>query len=141
MLSPARSVDRDFFEAPNRWVFVRQNNVDDVSPIEGNGIYTYTNDYAGDTSVEARDGRIITKVEYVDAADHEALVRQAQITIDADMRVATTVRVSTSPNPLHWHFDRLLIDDPDLGRWADVLGTQWTFPLDGGDMQHDWTIL
>ncbi|MFD6565397.1 hypothetical protein [Micromonospora profundi] len=141
MLSPARSVDRDFFEAPNRWVFVRQNNVDDLPPYEGNGIHTYQNDYAGETSVEARDGRVITKVEFVDAADHEALVRQAQITIDADMRVATTVRVATSPNPLHWHFDRLLIDDPDLGRWADVLGTSWTLPLDGGDMQHEWTLL
>lgn len=141
MLGPARRVERDFFDAPNRWVFVRNNNVDDVTPVEGNGVYTYVNEAAGDTSVAARE-RVISKVEFVDAADQASLETRAWVTIDADMRIPQKVALTTFPNPLHWHFDRLALDDPGVvDRWADILGTQWTLPLDGGDQSHEWSVL
>lgn len=141
MLGPQRSVERDYFEAPNRWVVVRQNDIDGPPPTEGNGVYTWQNEDQGDTSVQGRDGRIITKVVYVDAADQAALERLAEVMIDADMRIPTTLRVSTSPNPLHWHFDRLRVDEPAIGPYADVLGTSWTLPLDGSDMTHEFSVL
>ncbi|MEU7978256.1 hypothetical protein AB0B63_06960 [Micromonospora sp. NPDC049081] len=141
MLSPARTAVRDFFEAPNRWVIIRQNNVDGPPPVDGDGMFVFQNDFEGDTSVSARNGRIITRVEYTDAADHEALVRTALSMIDADMRAPTTLRVATFPNPLHWHFDRLVLDDPDIGRFANVLATSWTLPFDGSDMTHEWRII
>ncbi|WP_146605721.1 hypothetical protein [Micromonospora craterilacus] len=140
MMNPTRDLERDLWEAPNRWVFVRQNDVDGPPPIEGAGIYTWTNNGLGDTSVEAR-GRVLTKVSYVDAADQQALEALAQVTIDADMRIPTTLRMATSPNPLHWHFDRLVVDEPAVGPYADVMATNWTLPLDGGDMTHEWSTL
>ncbi|MCX5066669.1 hypothetical protein OOJ91_12345 [Micromonospora lupini] len=135
-----RQVERDYFDAPNRWVAVRQNDIDGPPPTEGAGVYTVTNTDQGDTSVQSR-GRVLTKVMYVDAADQAALERLALVTIDADMRIPTTLRVSTSPAPLHWHFDRLVVDEPAIGPYADVLGTSWTLPLDGSDMTHEWSVL
>jgi hypothetical protein len=140
MLSARRSYERDFFEAPNRWVAVRSNNIDDVAPVEGDGIFTFVNDHEGDTSVDAR-GRVITRVMMLDAADQAALEAQAQITIDSDRRLPIAVKLSTFPNPLHWHFDRLVVNDPESEPFVDVLSTQWTLPLDGADMSHEWTVL
>ncbi|MFC0504214.1 hypothetical protein [Micromonospora costi] len=141
MIGPGLVVARDYFEAPNRWVVVRQNDIDGPPPTEGAGVYTWTNEDQGDISVEGRDGRIITRVVYVDAADQAALERLAEVTIDADMRIPTQVRLSTSPNPLHWHFDLLVVDHAAVGRYSQVLGTSWTLPLDGGDMTHEWSVL
>lgn len=136
-----RSYERDYFDAPNRWVAVRSNNIDGPAPVEGNGISTWVNQFTGDTSVQARDGRIITKVMFLEAADHAALVRQAQSTIDSDMNVKTKVTAATSPNPLHWHFDRLTVNDPAMGQPIQALGTHWTLPLNGDNMRHEWTVI
>lgn len=144
ILSPERTYTQDLFEAPNRWVFIRNNDVDGPTPVEGAGIYTYENQSTGPTSIDARDGRTITKTERIDAADQASLESRAWVTIDADMRVPQTVKAKTGPNPLHWHFDRIALDDPAAGgidRWADVLVTSWTLPLDGSDMDHEWTVI
>lgn len=142
ILSPERLYTQDLYSAPNRWVFVRNSDTDDVTPVEGAGIYTFVNQSEGPTSVDARGGWIITRVERVDAADQAALEARAQVTIDADRRISTTIRTKTSPNPLHWHFDKIALNDSNAGvSWADVLATSWTLPLDGGDMDHEWTVL
>lgn len=140
MTGESRTVERDLFYAPNRWVFVR-NTTDGPAPVEGDGIYTYVNETVGDTSVAAR-GRVVSRVEFVDAADQAALEARAWVTIDADMRIPQKLSIPTFPNPLHWHFDKLSLDDPGVADpYADVLGTQWSLPLDGGDMQHEWSVL
>lgn len=141
MLSSLRTLRRDYFDAPNKWVAIRTNNVDGPAPVEGNGIYTYVNQRDGDLSVEARGNRIITRILPLDAADQASLITAAQVSIDADTRTSATVSLSTFPNPLHWHFDRLTLDDPDMGPVANVLSTQWTLPLNGADMTHGWTVL
>lgn len=135
-----RSIQRDFYDAPNRWIFVRSNNTDNVAPVEGNGKYTFVNEQVGETSVQSR-GRIITKVVSLDAADQNTLVAAAQITIDADMQVPGKVTVSTFPNPLHWHFDMVYLADPAFGIPVSALSTQWSLPLDGSDMTHEWTLV
>lgn len=140
MLATARSSHRDFTLAPNRWVFVRQNNIDSTPPTEGDGVYTYVNELAGDTSVAGRK-RTITKKVSVDVADQVSLLAAAQRTIDADTHIPVKVAAETFPNPLHWHFDLLNLDDPALGPATHVLGTRWTLPLDGGNQSHEFTIL
>jgi len=137
-ISPDRSVTFDFYEAPNRWVAVRNNNLADETPEEGNGIFTYINDFDGPTSVAARGGRVITKTIQVEAADQASLEEQARVTIAADKDVATTYSLKTVPNPLHWHFDRLTLNDNALTQPVEVLGYAWELPLDGGDMGHTW---
>ena len=142
MLTSRRTLSDDYFDAPNRWVAVRSNNVDGPAPVEGNGIWTWQNDTNGPTSVQAR-GRVITApILQLDVADQTALIAAAQQQIDADRRRRTSVAVGTSPNPLHWHFDRVAVADPAMGSaLLDVLCTSWTLPLDGGDMSHEWSTL
>lgn len=143
MLSTKRSVARDFFATPNRWVIYRTNLVDGATPVEGDGIYTYVNDSVGDTSVTARRGLVITRTEGVDAADQPSLIARANQIINADMTVPTIVSVETSPNPLHWHFDRLFVQDAAALPVADVMCTQWSLPLppSTGDMTQQWQVL
>lgn len=142
-LSVDRSIERDYFAAPNRWVVYRSNGVDGTAPVEGDGIYTYVNDSTGDTSVQARRGLTITRMEGVDVADQSALIARANQIIDADMQVPTGLTINTSPNPLHWHFDRLYLQDTAGIAFADVMCTQWTLPLppSKGDMQQVWKVL
>lgn len=140
MLGLSRVAERDFKDAPNQWVFVRQNDIDGSPPIEGDGVYTYVNQQAGDTSVAGR-RRTITKKVSLDAADHASLVASAQRTIDADTNIPVKIRAETSPNPLHWHFDILYLDDPEFGPACKLLATQWTLPLDSGNQTHEWTVL
>jgi hypothetical protein len=143
MLSTERSVERDYFSTPNRWVIYRSNMTDDVTPVEGAGIYTYVNDAVGDTSVQARRGLVITRPEGVDVADQASLIDRANQIINADMQVPTLINVAVSPNPLHWHFDRLLLQDAATVAIADVMCTQWSLPLppDSGDMTQQWRVL
>jgi hypothetical protein len=141
MMEPDGEVEQDWFDAYNRWVSIRSNNVDGPAPVEGDGVYTFVNQFTGPTSVAARDGEVNSRVEYFDAADQASLIAQAQQMIDADMRVKTVLRNATSPNPMHWHFDRLTVDDPKMGPVGPALSTQWTLPLNGDPMTHEWTLL
>ncbi len=148
MLTPEREVTKDYYDAPNRWVAVISNswtttdsegNEVEITPTENNGIWTYVNQTQGPTSVEARDGRTITRVLSIDAADQTALVAAAQASIDADLRLSTSYQVGTAPNPLHWHFDRVVLHDPELAQLRDVMVTSWSLDLNGGDMSQEWT--
>ena len=141
IMDPDRVYEQDYFDAPNRWVFVRSNDIDGTTPVEGAGIFTYINEFAGTTSVLARGGRVITKVMFIEAADQAALVRAGQTTIDADTNVKTSITLSTSPNPMHWHFDRITVVDAALGATIQALATQWTLPLDGSNQTHEWTVI
>jgi len=141
MLSPARLQRDDFYDAPNRWIAVRSNNVDGPAPVEGNGIFTYVNDSDGPTSVAARGRTITADIMQLDVADQASLERAAMSRIDADIRRKSTIELATWPNPLHWHFDRLLVNDPGLGANLEILSTGWTLPLDGGDQTHLWSVL
>jgi hypothetical protein len=141
MLGPSRKITRDFFSAPNRWVFYWSQDPSGAAPVEGNGLYTYVNQSNGPTSVAAR-GRVITAApQQLDVVDQTALVALAQSKIDADLRLSTTIDVPVAPNPLHWHFDRVTANDPGLGALSEVVVTKWTLPLDGGDGTQAWSVL
>lgn len=141
MLTPGRTIERDFYRAPNRWVFYRSNNVDSSPPVEGNGLYTVVNQADGPTSIEARGGRVITRPVPLDIADQGSMVKAAQQIVDADMHVKTRLTLGVAPNPLHWHFDVVSLDDPDVGPSGPALVTKWTLPLDGGDGAQEWSLL
>lgn len=141
ILGDDAEIEYDFHGAYNRWIGVRGNNPEDAAPIEGNGLYTYTNDSQGPTSVDERRGLVITRMETLDVSSHADLVTQVLRMADQDMAVPTSITSSTGPLPLAWHFDRYLIDDADIGPRTDVLGTQWSLPLDGSDMTHTWSVL
>lgn len=143
MLSTRRSVTYDFFSSPNRWVIYRSNLIEGETPVEGNGVFTYVNQSVGDTSVDARRGLVITRTEGVDVADQASLEVRAMQMINADIEVPVLYNVEVSPNPLHWHFDRMLLSDSASLPVADVMCTQWSLPLppDKGDMTQQWRVL
>lgn len=135
MLGLGRQYVQDYTDAPNRWVVYRSNNVDDVPPVEGNGMVTIQNDAIGKASVEARGDRVITKVVGVDVADQGALIARANEIVQTDMDVPLVITTTlTGPNPLHWHFDRLFLDTAEF--LGDVQCTSWSLPLppDQGEM-------
>jgi hypothetical protein len=141
MIARKRRLETDFYRAPNRWVFYRTNDVDGAVPVEGDGIFTFINESNGPTSVEARNNRVLSKVLGLEAADHDALVRQGEQIIAEDLLPKTRIPVSTAPNPLHWHFDRCTIADEALGPVYEVLDTRWSLPLSGEDMTHEFTLI
>lgn len=143
MLSTKRSVQHDYFSAPNRWVIYRTNMVEGSTPVEGNGLLTFTNDTDGETSIQARRGLVITKTVGSDFADQRALAIIGRMTVDNDMQIPTLYNLETFINPLHWHFDRIQLSDSASMPFADAMCTQWSLPLppDTGDMVQQWRIL
>jgi hypothetical protein len=141
ILTQRRKRTHDYYDAPNRWVFYWGNNTDGAQPVDGAGRYEFINNTEGETSVEARGGRTITKTTSLDAADQASLVAAAQQTIDADMQVPTTFEHETAPFPLAWHFDKYTVNDPVLGAAQDVLSSSWSLNLDGSDMAHSWQVI
>ena len=138
MLGPQRTVVHDFFDAPNRWVGIRSNNVEGDTPILGDGVFEYVNQYDGETSVEARNGLVITQTLMIEAADQTALEDQVMNAVGASKLVDTTIEADTDPNPLHWHFDRVTLEDKDIGGSIELMNSSWKLPLDGGRMSHIW---
>lgn len=143
MMSTDRSITHDVFAAPNRWVFYRTGMAEGEAPVDGAGMYTYINQSLGDTSVDARGGMIITKVVGLDAADQSSLIASGDITINADMTTPTIVNVKTFVNPLHWHFDRIFVQDSQGIPLFDAQCTSWeiTLPPSSDDMTQDWAVL
>lgn len=141
LLTQRRTRQRDFYNAPNRWVFYRSGSTDDAAPTAGAGLYEYVNQSVGETSVEARGGRTITKVESIDAADQTALVAAAQQTIDKDSSIPTRFVIETAPFPLAYHMDLYTVSDPDLGVAQKVLASSWSLDLGGADMSHEWSSI
>jgi hypothetical protein len=142
LLTQRRKRQRDFYSTPNHWIFYRNTSTEDDQPSDANGFrYEYTNQADGDTSVNARGGRQITKVVGVDASDDLAVIQQAQQTIDADMLVPTVISIETAPFPMAWHMDRIQVSDAGLGAALQVLASSWSLNLDGSDMSFDWTVL
>lgn len=138
-LGPQQTIKHDFSVTPNRWVAIRTNMAEGVSPTDGDGIATYQNDSDGETSVEGR-GRVITKRIEFEAADQTALQTKLMQAVAADKTVSTSIDAETTPNPLHWHFDILTIHTAELGT-VKVRENSWKLPLSGGMMQHEWAVI
>jgi len=141
ILGDDSDIQFDYHEAYNRWVGVRSNNIEDAAPIEGDGIYTLTNDTDGITSIDARRGLVLTRREDFEVSSQADLVTRVQAMADADMSIPTRIDARTGPLPLAWHFDRYLINDPGIGVPSEVVGSSWNLPLNGDPMSHAWTVL
>lgn len=142
MLQTGRQVDDDYYDAPNAWTFYRNNLEEGVQPVPGNGLFRYVNQSQGRTSVEARGDRVVPAPSVgLDAANQVALEAAAQARIDADMALTRRVYADVDLMPLHWHFDRVWVDDPAIGPPFNALCTEWQIPLAGRTMQQTWAVL
>ena len=126
-----RTQTADFWGVPNRWVFVRNGTT--TAPSEGSGVYTVENVSDGESSQTGR-GRVINRVEFLDAVDQTALEAQGDEIVAADRRVVSTISMQVAPNPEHWHADRVTYTDSALGVSGEFKVVEWRLPLDGSDM-------
>ncbi len=101
----------------------------------GDGLYVVENVADGVTSQQAR-GRVITRVEQLQATSQATLISQGGRMVESDQRINRYVEFTSGPNPLHWHFDVYRVADSDLGIDRRFLAQSWSLPLDGGDMDH-----
>lgn len=138
-LGPQQTVKHDFYKTPNRWVGVRSNMPEGTTPSDGDGIFTYTNETEGETSVEAR-GRVIPTRIDIEAADQAALVTKVMQRVETDSNVGTTIDADTTANPLHWHGDILAVQTTELGQ-LKVLSTGWSLSFNGQPMTHNWSVI
>lgn len=122
----------DFTDTPNRWVVI----VDDPQAGDGAGapiVREDSNPSTGPTSIAAR-GRTITRVERIQAANAAAAEAVLARIKAEDMDVLRHLELSTSPNPLHWHFDVVTVLDDRVGASGRWVVTDWSVPLAGGDV-------
>lgn len=131
-----RTLTKDDWSAPNKWVFVRRQT--DTTPVEGDGIYTVT-----DAAGIARRGLTWPVIVELDAADQASLVTQGDARVAADKQVAASLAVTTSPFPPAGHYDIYTVVDPDvdLGGTFRVQGSTWELDLAGADMTHTWQVV
>lgn len=149
IVQPERSITTDLYRVPNRWLVHRTNmgtgaetpNPVEATPVLGAGIAEYINHSLGPTSVEARGGRVITRVVGVESADQKALVRRARSIAEGDIDTTTKVAVTTGLNPLQWHFDRIDFEDPEGQMGGPMMVTAWTLPLSPGVMEQAWSLV
>jgi hypothetical protein len=143
-LARTKRITNDLFDRPNKWIAYRQNNIGGTAPVEGDGVYTLTNETIGPTSFEARGRWITAPLIMVDAVDQAALIAAAQTRREADMAVVEQIAVEVwHPMPVHWMFDRCTVLDPDYLGIREVVTTKWTLPLapSSANMQLSWTVL
>lgn len=135
-----RFLTSDTFQAPNRWVFVRDNPSGGSTSI-GAGVYEYENVSSGPTSSSSV-GRVITKVVRLEAASQADLVKQGEAVIERDSDPDAILDLRTGPNPLHWHADVLrYVDNDNLSIPRKYSARSWSLELTTGKMEHVWKAL
>lgn len=129
----------DVWSAPNWWRFVRKGMT--TTPVEGDGIYTYTNQATGASSV-ASVGRLVRAgTVFLEAADQASLVAQGNRTIAADQGQTRLIELSTGPFPIAAHFDMATLIDPKLGAPMKVQARSWEQDLAGADVTWIWEVV
>lgn len=124
-----RKITADFFDAPNHWVFIRNNPAVGLADPATSGVYEVTNDADGPTSVDGR-GRTISSVRYLDAVNQASLEAQGDQIVDREKRLDTTLDVTVGPNPLHWHADVVAYRDAAMGPPVKASVHEWSWEFD-----------
>ena len=126
----------DQWARPNQWVFVRDDPTPELDiPVPGDGLLTVRNESDGPSSIDARGGRVVTRIVRLDTADDTRFVTQADRIVEDDKAVAETLRVAVTPQPQLWHEDVVSVTVPEIG-WERVrcVVAEWRLPLGGENM-------
>jgi hypothetical protein len=135
-----RFLTSDTFQAPNRWIFIRDNPSGGAT-VADNGIYEYENETSGPTS-SSELGRTVTRTVRLEAASQADLETQAAAIIEQDSDPDAVLELSTGPNPLHWHFDVVeYIDAQPLFVPTKYAARSWELDVATGKMNHVWKAL
>lgn len=129
------TAESDLYEIPNKWVFINDDPAKAAFPTEGDGIYTVNNINDGVTSQTQR-GRTITSIHRVSGIHcDDCLIAFGDLTVQREKKPTEAVSVSVGPNPLHFHYDVVALNAPELGFAGEkFVVDEWSLPLDGSDM-------
>jgi hypothetical protein len=136
IIGEKRTESADLWSAPNYWRFVRKAIT--VEPVEGAGIYTYTNQSTGASSVDSVGRLVKAPTQFLDAADQTSLVAQGDRTTTSDMSSTRLLELTTGPFPIASHFDVATLIDPDLGGAVKLQARSWQMDLSGADVSWVW---
>lgn len=130
IVSEKRTSDQDIYDVPNWWRFCMNGTTG--SPVEGVSQYTFVDNSARPTSFASR-GFLMKTITFMDVTDYPTLVQQATITIAADLSPTQTYIETTSPFPLAWHFDQVILIDPSTNGGVPfrAQSQSWQMSLDG----------
>lgn len=146
LVSPDRTITKDLWGAPNRWIFVWSNMPPDISGNQqtpdgtNGGIYEVNNYTDGPSSQTARNGLVYTSQIEFTAASADDLIAQGDAKVAADKRVVQTFKITTTPAMVTaGHFDVFDLLDPAIdGGAAKVQATSWTESFTNDDTA--WTL-
>ena len=135
------TVETDVWGVPNQWVFIA--NIADPaapSPSEGNGIVRLRNESDGPASIASR-GRVINRIQQVDATDQAALQLEAERQRTADIQSVQKIVFQSVPSPQLWHRDIINVHFPPHVIHRNAVVQRWTLPLDGNDMTIEANLI
>lgn len=122
-----RTITEDVWKAPNWWRFVQSNR--ETTPTEGAGVYTVQNINDGPTSQNSL-GRVVrAPVQYLDVADHAALVSAGDRVVDEARQVFRSIELEIDPLPVMSHRDVFTLTDD--GVTEKLIAASWTLSLGG----------
>lgn len=143
IVAEPRTSTQDLFSVPNYWIFIMENLT--AAPVEGTTQFSYIDASPNNPASLPNRGRIKRKITFVSTADFASLVQFGLSVIAQDITPAETFDITTSPFPLAWQYDQILYIDSNLASVPPALqgvrrvqATQWSLPLDGGDMTWTW---
>jgi hypothetical protein len=133
-----RSLDEDYTDAPNYWVFWSANVVRDDPPVVNDGLYIVRNEIIGPASISARGGTIVRSDNDgpIESITQDDLVANGNRIVQEELYAVTAYAWSTDVNPYHGHNDVLEIIDRDYGFASRCHHVSWEMDVLGRKMDH-----
>lgn len=132
-----RSVQTEGYDLTNVWRFVNRTHgvteatPDGITPTTGNGGIYVVDEYDADV----HPWRVV-KMDFLDAADADALEAQGDAIVAADKARTTQVELEVDPLPIAGHGD--VVTFTDLGQSLKLPVAHWSVSLDGA--RTAWTL-
>lgn len=126
------SEKKDFFNIPNKFIFINDDIRLDVPSIE-NGLYVVVNEADGQTSIASR-GRTISRIYRIKAANQTALRLQGDRIVELEQMELNTVLLNVGVNPLHQHYDVVALTEDALDIDNNYVVKSWNLVLGNADM-------
>lgn len=106
---------KDYAEVPNQWTFVLDDPTGDFPTVENGRVYIVTNQSDGVTSIDER-GYVVNTVETI---EYSHCVECFQVTankfVDRSKYPIDQVTLTSTINPLFFHYDVATVDTPSYG--------------------------
>lgn len=143
VLRENRDYNGDVYNVVNQWVFIQSGLTFLPSSYDGSdGMYLVDN-MTRPPSDQVTTGRIIRHTEFLDASGQDDLVAQGNDFVRKALNSVETIKFSTAPWCVGWHYDVFLYADSSLPTTPvrRVQTQRWTLPLNGEPMSWETNVV